>query len=135
MALSLDVLSDICDAVGAWQDAYISEVGLDKYRRACAWAMSETAKAASIGVDEAIEDTFDNATPWMRKAMGYTRALTMTGDLVQAELFVKPSQSIVLKYSIGSGPQVRRPGDVGLAKGRILVPYCQNLYRTSVSMY
>lgn len=97
--------------------------------------MSETAKAASVGVTEAIEDAFDNPTPWMMRAMGYTRALTKTGDLVQAELFVKPSQSIVLKYSMGSGPQVRRPGDVGLAKDRILVPYWKNLLDTQGITY
>lgn len=129
-ALSLDVLTDLCDAVGQWQEAFIGEVGLDKYRRAAAWAMSETVKASSRGVTEAIETTFENPTPWMRKAMGYTRALTTTGDVIQAELFVKLSQSIVMKYAMGSGPQVRRPGDVGLAKDAIYVPYWKNLRDT-----
>lgn len=128
--LSLNVLSDICDALGQWQERYISEVGLDKFRRAAAWAMSETVKASSIGVTAAIGRTFQNPTPWMMKAMGYTRALAKGRDEVEAELYVRPSQSIVMKYAMGAGPQVRRPGDVGLARDRIYVPYWKNLRDT-----
>ena len=66
----------------------------------------------------------------MRKSFGYTRALTRAGDLVEASTYVKPSQSVVLKYGMGDGPQVRRPGDVGLARERILVPHSRNLALT-----
>ena len=127
---SLHVMSDICDALGQWQETYVSQTSLDKYRRACAWTVSEVAKASSIGVTHAIEDTFDNPTPWMLRAMAYTRALKKTGGIVEAELSVKPSQSIVMKYAMGAGPQVRRPGDAGLAKDRIYVPYWKNLRDT-----
>lgn len=47
--------------------------------------------------------TFDNPTPWMRRAFGYTRAINRTGDAVEASLFTKPEQSIVLKYGMGDG--------------------------------
>ncbi len=129
-ALPVNVISDICDQVAAWQEAFISEASLDRFRRAAAWTMSEVAKAASQGATEGIDDAFQDPTPWMRKAFGYTRALTRSGDEVSAELFVKPSQSIVLKYGMGEGPQIRRPGDVGLAKDRILVPNWRNLALT-----
>lgn len=128
--LSLDVLSDICDQVAAYERAFLSEASLDRYRRACAWTISEVAKAAKVGATEAVEDAFENPTPWMRKAFTYKRALTKTGDAVSAEVSVLPSQSIVLKYAMGSGPQIRRPGDAGLAKDRILVPYWRNLRDT-----
>lgn len=128
--LSIDVVSDICDAVGQWQRAFLSEASLDRYRRACAWSMSEVTKAAAQGGTAAIDTAFENPTPWMRKAFGYTRALTRAGDLVGASTFVKPSQSIVLKYGMGDGPQTRRPGDVGLARERILVPHWRNLALT-----
>ncbi|WP_281407043.1 hypothetical protein [Methylobacterium sp. WL64] len=38
--LPLDVVNDICDQLGAWQRAFLSETTLDRYRRACAWTMS-----------------------------------------------------------------------------------------------
>lgn len=94
--------------------------------------MSETAKAAKIGATDALDDAFQNPTPWMRRAFTYKRALSRTGDIVEAEVSVLPSQSIVMKYAMGSGPQTRRPGDVGLAKDRILVPYWRNLQETQV---
>lgn len=98
--LSIDVVSDICDQVGAWQRAFLSRASLDRYRRACAWSMSEVAKAAAAGGTDAIDRAFENPTPWMRRAFGYTRALTRGGDLVEASTYVKPSQSVVLKYGM-----------------------------------
>lgn len=128
--LDVSVISDVCDRVGAWQRAFLAEASLDRYRRACAWSMSEVAKAAAAGGTDATDTAFENPTPWMRRAFGYTRALTQAGDLVEASTFVKPSQSIVLKYGMGDGPQLRRPGDVGPARERILVPQWRNLTLT-----
>ncbi|KQU17531.1 hypothetical protein ASG63_08450 [Methylobacterium sp. Leaf94] len=133
--LSLDVLSDICDQVAAYERAFLSEASLDRYRRACAWTTSEVAKEARNRANEAVEDAFDNPTPWMRRAFAYKRALTKKGDIIQADVSVLPSQSIVLKYAMGSGPQIRRPGDAGLAKDRILVPYWRNLRDTQGISY
>jgi hypothetical protein len=107
--LSIDVVSDICDAVGQWQHTFLSEASLNRYRRACAWSMSEVAKAAAAGGTDAVDVAFENPTPWMRKAFGYTRALTRAGDLVEASTFVKPSQSIVLKYGMGDGCRCAAP--------------------------
>ncbi|OHV17588.1 hypothetical protein BK022_04710 [Methylorubrum extorquens] len=61
--LSIDVVSDICDQVGAWQRAFLSEASLDRYRRACAWSMSEVAKAAAAGGTDAIDAAFENPNP------------------------------------------------------------------------
>ncbi len=101
-----------------------------RFRRAAAWTKSEVAKGAASGAKDAVEDAFENPTPWMRGVFGYKRALTRSGDDVSAELFVKPSQSIVLKYALGDDPQIRRPGDVGLAREKILVPHWRNLALT-----
>ena len=125
-----DFTSDLHDQVGAWMEAFISDSSLDRYRRACAWTASEVAKAACRGATEAIDTAFDNPTPWMRRAFGYTRALNRSGDAVQADLFTKPDQSIVMKYGLGDGRQTRRPGDVGLARDRIYVPHWRNLALT-----
>jgi hypothetical protein len=59
--------------------------------------MSETVKASSIGVTAAIGRTYQNPTPCMMKAMGYTRALVKGREAVEAELYVRPFQSIVMK--------------------------------------
>ncbi|MCJ2074420.1 hypothetical protein MKK68_01925 [Methylobacterium sp. E-016] len=130
VGLPLDVVSDICDQLGAGQRAFLSETTLDRYRRACAWSMSEVAKGACREVTEAIDDAFESPTHWMRKAFDYTRALSANRDEVEADLFVLPSQSIVMKYGMGSGPQIRRPGDVGLTKDTIYVPNWKNLQLT-----
>lgn len=84
--------------------------------------MSEVAKGACADVTAAVDVAFQDPTPWMRRAFGYTRALSATRDEVEADLYVLPSQSSVLKYGMGNGPQVRRPGDVGLAKDTIYAP-------------
>ncbi|MFF9550850.1 hypothetical protein [Methylobacterium fujisawaense] len=110
--------------------AFISETSLDQYRRACAWTASEVAKAASRGATDAIDQAFDDPTPWMRRALGYTQAINRTGDAVEASLYTRPDQSIVLKYGTGDGRQVRRPGDVGLARDCIYVPHWKNLQMT-----
>jgi hypothetical protein len=110
--------------------AFISESSLDRYRRACAWKASEVAKIACRGATDAIDVAFDNPTPWMRRAFGYTRALNRTGDAVQADLFTKADQSTVRKYGMGDGPQTRRPGEVGLARDRLYVPHWRNLALT-----
>ncbi len=130
MALPLNVISDICDVTGAWADAFLSEVSLKRYRRACAWAMSEAAKWGAEGATDAIPATFSNPTPWMMKAFTYTRALDRKGNEIEADVAVRPSQSIVMKYAMGEGQKVRRPGDVGLSKDRILVPNWRNLQLT-----
>ncbi|GJD97464.1 hypothetical protein [Methylobacterium iners] len=126
----IDFTSDIFDQVAAWQDAFISESSLDRYRRACAWTASEVAKAASKGATSAIDEAFENPTPWMRRAFGYTRALNRRGDAVEASLYTRSDQSIVMKYAMGDNPNVRRPGDVGLASGKIYVPHWKNLQAT-----
>jgi hypothetical protein len=123
---SIDFSTDLHDAVGAWMESFISETSLTRDRRACAWTASEVAKVACQGATEAIDDP----TPWMRRAFGYTRALNRSGDAVQADLFTRPEQSIVMKYGLGDGRQTRRPGDVGLARDRIYVPHWRNLALT-----
>ncbi|GJE51446.1 hypothetical protein GOFOIKOB_4505 [Methylobacterium tardum] len=128
--IPLDVISDICNQVGQWQHAFLSETSLKRYRRACAWTMSEVAKAAAGGATAAVDEAFQDPTPWMRRAFKYMRALNKGSDEVDADVFVLPSQSIVMKYSMGDGPNVRRPGDVGLAKDTILVPNWKNLQLT-----
>ncbi|MFY9293868.1 MAG: hypothetical protein WAP03_24710 [Methylorubrum rhodinum] len=130
MALPVNIISDICDVTGAWSEAFLSEVSLKRYRRACAWAMSEAAKWGAEGATDAVATTFSNPTPWMMRAFKYTRALDRAGNKIEASVSVLPSQSIVMKYAMGEGPQVRRPGDVGLARDRILVPNWRNLQLT-----
>lgn len=62
----------------------------------------------------------------MRKAFTYTRALGKNRVEIEADVDVRPSQSIVMKYQMGDGPQVRRPDDVGLAEDVIYVAHWKN---------
>ncbi|KST61128.1 hypothetical protein AO398_00100 [Methylobacterium sp. GXS13] len=128
--LPIDVMTDVCDQVAAWQAAFLSESTLDRYRRACAWTMSGVAKGACQNVTAAVDVAFQDLMPWMRRAFGYTWALGKNRDEVEADVYTLPSQSIVMKYGMGDGPQIRRPGDVGLAKDVIYVPNWKNLSLT-----
>ena len=92
--------------------------------------MFEVAKGACEDVTAAVDVAFLDPTPWMRRAFGYTRAPGKNRDEVEADVYILPSLSIVLKYGMGDGPQVRRPGDVGLAKDVIYVPNWKNLQLT-----
>lgn len=126
MANSLDmaVLSDLGAQLAAWEDAYVSAVGFERYWRASAWAASEAAKTVATRM-QATAEAIDRPTPWMARAWQYTRAFgpgTGSGDAVSADVFALDDQSIVLKYLMGDGPNVRMPGDVGLARQKILVP-------------
>jgi len=115
-------LSDLGLQLAAWEETYVSEAGLDRYRRACAWVTSESAKQVATSITDAIASTIDRPTPWISRAYQYTRALTRgTSDAVSADAFVLDDQSIVLKHLFGDGRNTRLPGDVGLAKEHILV--------------
>lgn len=89
--------------------------------------MSEVAKSACQGATDGIDQAFQDPTPWMRNAFTDTRALSKNRGEVEADVGVRPTQSIVMKYAMGSGPQIRRPGDVGLAQDEIYVPNRRNL--------
>lgn len=62
--LPIDVMTDVCDQVAAWQAAFLSESTLDRYRRACAWTMSEVAKGACADVTAAVDTAFQDPTRW-----------------------------------------------------------------------
>ncbi|MFC6048023.1 hypothetical protein ACFPYM_09270, partial [Methylobacterium hispanicum] len=49
---------------------------------------------------------------------------------VSADAFALDDQSVVLKFLMGDGPRTRLPGDVGLARERILVPNWRALEAT-----
>ncbi|WP_167350078.1 hypothetical protein [Methylobacterium platani] len=135
MARSLDmaVLSDLGAQLAAWEDAYVSAVGFERYWRASAWTASEAAKTVAVRMRAATMEVIDRPTPWIGRAWQYTSALsrgTRPSDTVSADAFALDDQSVVMKYLRGDGPQVRLPGDVGLSRDRILVPNWRNLETT-----
>lgn len=123
----VSVLSDLGAQLAAWEDAYVSAVGFEKYRRASAWAASEAAKTVATRMRSATMEVIDRPTPRIGRAWQYTRALSQGGDAVSAEAFALDDQSVVLKFLMGDGPRMRLPGDVGLERERILVQNWLNL--------
>ncbi len=101
MALPVNIGSDICDVIGAVQEAFLAELSLKRYRQACASAVSEATRIAAEGATDAIPATFSNPMPWMMRAFSYTRTLDWGGDEVEASVNALPSQSIVMKYAMG----------------------------------
>lgn len=131
--LDLAVLTDLGAQLAAWEEQYVSQAGYEKYRRACAWTVSEAAKGVAGRMAEAMLQVLDRPTPWMLRAWQYTRALKPGGSVPTdpiADVFALDEQSVVLKLLMGDGPNVRMPGDVGLAKDRILVPNWKRLKST-----
>lgn len=93
MANSYDmaVLSDPGAQLAAWEDAYVSAVGFERYWRASAWAASEAAKTVAVRMKAATGEVIDRPTPWMARAWQYTRALRRgagSGDTVSADVYV-----------------------------------------------
>ena len=126
-------VTDLTRALASWEEQYVSEVSYRKYERACAWVTDQSAKAVSLDMRGATDTVFRDATPWMRNAWQYRRSLgkgRSIRDGVESEAYVLDDQSAVLKYEMGQGLQTRRPGDVGLAQDRILVPHWKNLALT-----
>jgi hypothetical protein len=129
---------DIAPAIEAWRDRFVSQVGVAKYRRAAGWAVDETAKAAVLGIRSQFDKHLRRQVPWTKSAVTYARAEKAglnaieqgTRTDVYAQVFVKPKQSVYLKYLFGMGDNTRLPGDVGLAQNKILLPWWDNILLT-----
>ncbi len=127
-----DISTDLSARMMTWADQFISETSYRRFERACAFVSDETAKRLAQRMNAVTVEVFDRPTPWMRRAWQYRRGLragARPGE-VGAETFVLDDQSIVMKFAVGDGPNVRRPGDVGLARDRIYVPHWANLALT-----
>ena len=129
---------DIAPAIERWRDRFVSEVGIKKYRRAAGWAVDETAKAAVLGIRAQFDKHLRRQVPWTKSAVTYARVEKAglnaieqgTRTDVYAQVFVKPKQSVYLKYLFGMGDNTRFPGDVGLAQNKILLPWWDNITLT-----
>ncbi|MHC2001835.1 hypothetical protein ACYQR9_15550 [Methylobacterium sp. CM6241] len=131
--LGFNLTTDLGDRIALWARQFAEETTFKRYERACAYVMDESAKRLAERMNEATEDVVDNPTTWMKRAWAYRRGLSKQrrrpGE-VSADTYVLDDQSIVMKFLVGDGPNVRRPGDVGLAKDRILLPNWRNLALT-----
>ncbi|ACB80045.1 hypothetical protein C0214_11010 [Methylobacterium sp. DM1] len=125
-------IQDLTDACRAWEEQYVSEASYAQFRRACAWVVDESVKNVSGDMRGATQDTFQDPTPWMVQGWQYRRSLAKNRDvgIVEAEAYLLPEQSTVMKYAMGDRRNVRLPGDVGLAQDRILLPHWRNLALT-----
>ncbi|MBE7201611.1 MAG: hypothetical protein INR70_27935 [Parafilimonas terrae] len=124
----------------AWRDKFANSVGMAKYRRAAGFAVDEVAKAAVLNIRRQFSTHLKRQTPWTKSAVVYKRL--SKADLnglergerhaedVYAQVYVKPNQSVYLKYLFGLGDNTRLPGDVGLARDHILIPWWQNITET-----
>lgn len=136
----VDMAVDLGEAIDRWRGAFVSSVGWGKYARAAGWAVDETAKAAVTGIRAGFDKHLKRQAPWTKSAVVYKRL--SKSDLrglergerqvtdVFAQVYVKPKQSIYLKYLFGLQPNVRLQGDVGLAQRSILIPWWDNITAT-----
>lgn len=136
---ALSVKVDLEDAVREAAKAFES-LGVDRFARAVQYSLT------GVVIDGT--NRFRRDQPWhspnqaTREAVRYTvdrdlldRVVTV-GD-ASASVFVTDLASTWLKFSFGSGPQVRLPGDVGIeayfsSQDTIKVPVNQNLASTGL---
>lgn len=126
----IDFTTDISDRLASWEEQFVSETSFREYERACAYVADEVAKRVSLGMRRAGAELLDRPTPWTLQGFAYRRALSKNrsvNDGFFSEFYVQDDQSIVLKYHLGAGNNVRYPGDVGLAQDRIWIPAWENL--------
>lgn len=126
----IDFTTDISDRLATWEEQFVSETSWRAYERALAYVADTVAKRVSLGMRRAGMELLDRPTPWTLQGFAYRRALSKSrgvSDGFFSEFYVQDDQSIVLKYHLGAGNNVRYPGDVGLAQDRIWIPAWANL--------
>ncbi|GAN46004.1 hypothetical protein ABID82_001696 [Methylobacterium sp. PvP062] len=143
----VDLALDLGEAIDRWRDEFVRTVGMTdpnrgmaKYRRAAGWAVDEVARQAVLNIRYRFHSTMKRRSPWTESAVAYKRlskaelnALERgerSPEDVYAHFFVKAKQSVYLKYLFGMEPNIRLPGDVGLARNRILIPWWDNITKT-----
>lgn len=126
----IDFTTDISDRLATWEQQFVSETSWRAYERALAYVADTVAKRVSLGMRRAGMELLDRPTPWTLQGFAYRRALSKSrgvSDGFFSEFYVQDDQSIVLKYHLGAGNNVRYPGDVGLAQDRIWILAWANL--------
>lgn len=129
----IDFTTDLADRLATWQEQFVSETSWYEYERACAWVVDTVAKRVSLGMRRAGAEILDRPMPWTLQGFAYRRAMSKSrhySDGFFSEFYVQDDQSIVLKYHLGVGNNIRYPGDVGLAQDRIWIPAWDNLAKS-----
>jgi hypothetical protein len=112
----------------------------DSYFRGVQFAIDETAKLAVTLMRAELPKALGRHdpggwrnNPYRQKFFNYARSRKYSDftnvESLTSEVFVNEDMSPFLKYGFGDGPTERRPGDVGLANDRILIPDAANLSR------
>lgn len=127
--LGFDLSTDLGDRMATSSRQFASETSYRRYERACAFVSDEVAKRLANRMNALTTEVFDHPRVWMKRAWQYRRGLRASArpGEVGAETFVLDDQSVVMKFAVGDGPNVRRPVNVGLAQDRIYVPNWMNL--------
>jgi hypothetical protein len=105
-------------------------VARDSFPRALQFVLNEIAKTAVLTFRRDVGTVIDRPKEWTSNGLRYRRVNLQSvrqGARPYSETYVLPKQSAVLKYLMGSGPNVRRPGDVGPSQAYISLPIWRNL--------
>jgi len=105
------------------------------HERGIAFALNGVSKDAYKKLRRAIWTSVDEPVPFTLKAVYATGVdLKKPGGIKLDEIFsavgMLPDQSAYLKYLMGDGPTIRKPGDIGPADKHIYVPIWASLIRT-----
>lgn len=105
-------------------------VARDSFPRALQFVLNEIAKTAVLNFRRDVGTVLDRPKEWTTNGLRYKRVdikSVRSGARPYSEVYVLPKQSAVLKYLMGSGPNVRRPGDVGPSQAYISLPIWRTL--------
>jgi hypothetical protein len=112
-----------------WQNRF-DLVKADSFPRALQFVLNEIAKHAVMTFRRDIGTVLDRPKEWTSNGLRYRRVNlkeVRAGSKPYSEVYVLPKQSAVLKYLMGSSPNVRRPGDVGPSQTYVSLPMWRNL--------
>ncbi|MGN8091624.1 hypothetical protein [Methylobacterium sp. 22177] len=115
----VDLAVDLGEAIDRWRDEFVRTVGMTDPNRGMARSAGRLAGRSTRSPRRLSKAELNALERGERNA-----------EDVYAQVFVKAKQSAYLKYLFGTEPNIRLPGDVGLAQNRILIPWWDKITRT-----
>ncbi len=106
--------------------------GAKTFPRAVQYALNRIAEVAARDFSGQLPKVLSSPAPFTKRGISFRRS-RLDGaslDTMSSAMVVLPAQSTYLKYVFGNGPNVRRPGDVGLARKDVCLPSTDNIAKT-----
>lgn len=128
MSFGFSINVDLSGAVKRYSDAF-EEYGARAFPRAVQFFLNGVSIDAADRFRKAMPAVLDRPVPWIVRGVASVKADLNVRKLdeVSSAIKIRPDQSAILKYQLGLSDQLRRPGDVGLARHDVWIPIADNI--------